>query len=144
MTALDADAAWERLVAQPAAVLATIRPDHQVDLVPFVFAALPSPARRQLVSAVDHKPKRHTNLQRLDNIRHTPAVTILADYYSDDWSTLWWVRARGRAAVIEPDSGPAWTTAIDALAASYHQYRTTRPHGAVIAIEVDEVTGWHA
>jgi hypothetical protein len=27
-------------------------------------------------------------------------VTMLADHYSEDWETLWWVRADGRATIL--------------------------------------------
>lgn len=49
--------------------------------------------------AVDHKPKRSTGLRRLRNIAENPAVAVIADQYADDWSTLWWARADGRAEI---------------------------------------------
>ena len=63
-----------------------------IDLVPITFAVVDDDS---IVTAVDHKPKRTTRLQRLENIRKNPSVTVLVDHYDDDWSTLWWVRARG-------------------------------------------------
>jgi len=51
-------------------------------------------------TAVDQKPKSGTMLKRLRNVGENPMVTMLADHYSDDWETLWWVRADGRATIL--------------------------------------------
>ncbi len=130
----------DRLRTARVARLATTRADGLIDLVPFVFAF--DPAGR-LVSAVDHKPKRHQRLQRLDNIGANPAVTILADHYDEDWSQLWWVRARGDAVVIEPGEG-GYDEAVDALVAKYRHYDDRRPTGPAVAVTLREVTGWSA
>ena len=53
-----------------------------------------------IYTAVDQKPKTSTALKRLRNVGENPWVTMLADEYSDDWETLWWVRADGRAAIL--------------------------------------------
>jgi PPOX class probable F420-dependent enzyme len=53
-----------------------------------------------IYTAVDQKPKTSTALKRLRNAGENPWVTMLADEYSDDWETLWWVRADGRAAIL--------------------------------------------
>ena len=53
-----------------------------------------------IYTAVDQKPKTTTGLKRLRNVGENPAVTMLADEYSDDWEALWWVRADGRAEVL--------------------------------------------
>ena len=105
--------------------------------MPFTFAALDD---HTLVTAVDHKPKRTTKLQRLDNIRANPAVTVLADHYEDDWTRLWWVRARGDAIVL--DTPAAEHLAV--LTAKYAQYRERPPSGPTIVIRVTEITGWDA
>jgi hypothetical protein len=36
----------------------------------------------------------------LRNVGENPVVTTLAGHYSEDWETLWWVRADGRAAIL--------------------------------------------
>ena len=51
-------------------------------------------------TAVDQKPKSGANLKRLRNVGENPWVTMLADHYSEDWDTLWWVRADGKAAIL--------------------------------------------
>ena len=75
--------------------LATVRPDGAPHLVPICFAL----EGDTLYSAVDHKPKASTALQRLANIAANPRVSLLADRYDEDWSLLWWVRADGTAHV---------------------------------------------
>ena len=80
--------------------LATIDPDGRPHLVPIVFAL----AGDTLYSAVDRKPKRSQRLQRIENARARPDVTILVDHYEDHWSRLWWIRLRGRARVLDGDT----------------------------------------
>ncbi len=95
-----------------------------------------------IVSVVDDKPKRHAALQRLDNIRSQPAVSLLVDHYADDWAALWWVRVDGRATVVE--GGADHERAIDQLAAKYAQYREPRPEGAVVLVADLAWHGWSA
>jgi PPOX class probable F420-dependent enzyme len=128
---------WSRLIAAPVARLATRNASGAIDLVPFTFAALDD---RTLVSAVDHKPKRTTKLQRLDNIRADAAVTVLADHYEDDWTRLWWVRARGEAIVVDEPADEL----VEALMAKYVQYRERPPSGPAIVIGVTQISGWDA
>jgi PPOX class probable F420-dependent enzyme len=95
-----------------------------------------------VVSAVDHKPKRTGQLRRLDDMRTTGAATMLIDHYDEDWSTLWWVRVRGRAEVLT--EGGDRDAALDALVAKYPQYREQRPAGAVWRVATDELRWWRA
>jgi len=94
------------------------------------------------VSAVDDKPKRTTRLQRLANIARDPRVSLLADHYADDWEQLWWVRADGRARVV--DDPARREKALDLLSVRYRQYRERRPDGPVVEVEVERWTGWSA
>jgi PPOX class probable F420-dependent enzyme len=126
---------WRRLVDARVARLATHNPNGAIDLVPFTFAVLDD---RTIVSAVDHKPKRTRQLRRLANIRANPKVTVLADHYEEDWSKLWWVRARGDAVVL--DRPPEAVLA--ALVAKYEQYGAQPPAGPAIVIAVTELRGW--
>ena len=105
--------------------------------MPCTFALL---ADDTIVTAVDHKPKRTTRLQRLENIRANRTVTVLADHYDDDWSALWWVRARGEADVVDDPE----RALIEALVSKYEQYRVDPPAGPAIVIRVTELTGWSA
>ena len=116
--------------------LATISPDGP-HLVPFVFAVV----GERIVSAVDHKPKKTTDLKRLRNIEDNPRVSILADHYEADWARLWWVRADGIARIVPATERPA---AIAALVDRYPQYEERRPEGPVIEIMVNRWSGWTA
>lgn len=102
-------------------------------LVPVTFAL----EGGDIVFAIDHKPKRDTNLKRLRNIAANPAVSFLADRYDEDWTRLWWVRADGHAEITGDD--PA---ALDALQAKYPQYRGRRPEGPVVRTRVTAWRGW--
>ena len=107
-------------------------------LVPIVFVLIGD----RIVTAVDHKPKRTRRLARLDNITANPEVTALVDHYTEDWSTLWWVRAEGTARVIERGSVADEDSA--ALIARYPQYRNDPPPGPFIEITVARWIGWTA
>ncbi|WP_328470459.1 TIGR03668 family PPOX class F420-dependent oxidoreductase [Actinoplanes sp. NBC_00393] len=120
----------ERFAAARVARLATVRPDGSPHLVPIVFALLGD----VISTAVDGKPKRHRQLQRLANIAHEPRVSVLADHYDEDWSALWWVRADGLATVVEePES---------ALLERYPQYAEMAPPGPFLRIRVERWTAW--
>jgi PPOX class probable F420-dependent enzyme len=134
---LDYPKSRSLLEAARVARLATHNPRGGIDLVPCTFAFTDADT---IVTAVDHKPKRTPQLQRLENIRTNPIVTVLADHYDDDWSTLWWVRARGEARVVEHPE-PAL---IEPLVDKYEQYRERTPTGPAILIRVTDLTGWSA
>jgi len=129
---MDAAEARRRFAAARVARLATIGPDGRPHLVPITFAAIDADT---IVTAVDHKPKRTTALQRLANIERDPRVAVLADHYDDDWSKLWWVRGDGVARVLR-DSAAAQ------LADKYPQYRDRPPSGTLVVIEVERWSGW--
>lgn len=128
--------ARRRLAGFRVAHLATVSAEGRPHIVPIVFAL----DGDTLYFAVDAKPKRTANLQRLKNIAANPAVSVLADHYEDDWTRLWWVRADGTARVVTDDSEAS--RAIDLLASRYRQYLTQRPGGPVVAIHIDRLTGW--
>jgi PPOX class probable F420-dependent enzyme len=120
----------------PVGRLATLDPDGRPNLVPFCFAL----EGETLYTAVDEKPKRSRRLQRVENIRARPDVTVIVDHYEDDWSRLWWVRLRGKGRVLEDVE--EWEHALALLMAKYHQYREQPPAGPVIAIDIEEWRGW--
>lgn len=128
-----------RVAGAPVGRLATLRPDGTPRLVPVTFAVVDD----LLCFAVDDvKPKRDARLARLADIARDPRVALLVDHYDDDWSTLWWVRVDGHAAVH--DTGPTRERALDALAAKYPPYRTRRPAGPLVAIAPSRWAGWSA
>ena len=66
-------------------------------------------------------------------------VTMLAGHYSEDWETLWWVRADGRATILagqRPMAGPLRLPEI-----RYRQYRETPPTRPALAMTVGRWTG---
>ena len=131
--------ARELLAGARVARLATLAPDGRPHVVPITFAL----DGDTLVHAVDHKPKATRRLARLDHVERDPRATVLADHYDEDWSALWWVRADGRARIVDAAS-PEGERAIDLLVARYAQYREQRPRGPVIALDIERLTGWSA
>jgi PPOX class probable F420-dependent enzyme len=127
-----------RLTAARVARLATIDPDGRPHLVPIVFVV----DGDTLYSAVDQKPKRSRTLRRIENARARPDVTLLVDHYEENWRSLWWVRVRGRARVL--DDGEERERALELLAGKYEQYRSQRPDGPVLAVDITEVRDWSA
>jgi len=127
--------------------LATTDHAGRPHLVPITFALTAELAGEDspadlIVTAVDQKPKSTTDLARLRNIRANPAVAVLCDHYSDDWTRLWWVRADGTAAILA--DGNERDEALSALAAKYPQYQADPPRGPVVAITVTRWSGWSA
>jgi len=128
----------DRVTEARVARLATIDPEGRPHLVPVCFAL----DGDTVYSAVDQKPKRSQELQRLENIRANPAIALIVDHYDEDWTQLWWVRLRGQAAVLEP--GPERERALALLADKYEQYRADPPRGDVLAVRVEEWRSWSA
>lgn len=121
------------------ALLSTVNPDGTPHLVPVVFAV----DNDTIVTAIDWKPKTTRKLQRLENIRADPAVSLIVDNYDEDWTSLWWIRASGSARVAEPDTDEC-TAAIDALVAKYDQYASQRPEGPAIIVSKLTWRSWRA
>jgi PPOX class probable F420-dependent enzyme len=135
---VDRAEALIRLAAAPSGHLATIRPDGRPHIVVVTFAVTGG----NIVTAIDHKPKTTSRLQRLINIEANRSVSFLVDEYDEDWSRLWWVRVDGPASTHH--SGEIREGAIEALAAKYPQYAERQPEGPVIAISQDRITGWES
>lgn len=136
---LQAPAARTRVAQARVARLATLRPDGTPRLVPVTFVLVDG----LLCSAVDSvKPKRDAALARLNDVRRDPRVAVLVDHYDEDWSTLWWVRIDGVAAVHS--DGDVRERALDALAVKYPPYAAARPDGVVLVVTPIRWTGWSA
>jgi PPOX class probable F420-dependent enzyme len=130
--------ARQRFADAAVARLATVTEAGRPHLVPVTFAV----DGDRIYVAVDAKPKSTRNLRRLRNIRANPQVAVLADRYDDDWAALWWVRADGRAVIL--DDPRQMTGPVALLAGRYPQYRELPPAGPVIEITVERWTGWAA
>jgi PPOX class probable F420-dependent enzyme len=136
---MDSARCWELLGSVRVARFATVAPDGRPSLVPVCFAAIGG----VIYHAVDHKPKATRRLARLEHIAAEPRAALLADHYDDaDWSALWWVRADGRARIL--DDEPQTAHALDLLVERYPQYRERRPDGPVVALDVQRISGWSA
>lgn len=132
----------DRIEAARIGRMATVRLDGTPHIVPITFAT----SNETVVTAVDAKPKRTTNLQRLENLRANPAVSIIVDHYADDWSALWWIRIDGIAKVVDRElvasDARVRTAATKALIAKYPQYQVTPPDGPVIIVQPTRWTMW--
>jgi PPOX class probable F420-dependent enzyme len=135
----DLEAAMrDRVTDARVARLATVRPDGRPHVVPITFAV----DADTIVTAIDHKPKTTTSLQRLRNIESHPGVSVLVDHYEDDWTRLWWVRADGTARLAS--EGPERERAIGRLVDKYPPYRSDPPSGPVIVVTVESWASWSA
>lgn len=135
---MDERKARARFGAARVARLATVRPDGAPHVVPVVYAL----DGDTVWLVVDEKPKRHRRLQRLVNVEVEPRVSLLVDSYDEDWSRLWWVRADGRARVV--DDGPELVRAVGLLLDRYPQEREQLPKGPALAVEVERWRNWSA
>ena len=134
---MNAAEARRRFAAARVARLATADRAGRPHVVPIVFAV----SGQCVYSVVDAKPKRTKTLRRLANVRENPVVALLVDHYDDrEWSSLWWVRADGRARVLDP-ADPEAQQAIALLRERYPQQRAAGP---VLAVDVGRWSGWSA
>ena len=141
MPAVHEDEARALLATARVAHLGTHGPGGRIDLVPCTFAVL---ADGRLGTAVDHKPKATTRLQRLANVAADPDVALAVDHWDDeDWSALWWVRVHATASVAEPGTDDHGL-AVDALVGRYRQYRDRPPAGPALVLEPTRWVGWRA
>src|SRR6476619_4972987 len=106
------------LIAQRRVVLVTIASDGRPRPVPICFVLAPDAP--VLYTPLDDKPKRTDDtlaLARVRDITADPRVTILADRWDEDWAHLAWLRADGRASLL--DRGAEHAVAVAALRATY-------------------------
>jgi PPOX class probable F420-dependent enzyme len=136
--AMDSDEMRRRINSAMVARLATVGSDGRPHIVPITFALDDS----TIYFAIDFKPKKTTDLQRLRNIEANPSVSVLVDHYDEDWTKLWWVRADGSARIVI--DGTMFEKGIALLAHRYAQYRSARPAGPVVPIAIERMTGWSA
>jgi PPOX class probable F420-dependent enzyme len=138
MPTLPLREARRRFGAAHVARLASVRPDGRPHIVPVVFAL----DGDRISVAVDEKPKRSADLQRLHNIRANPGVSLLVDHYDDDWSQLWWVRADGQARLVK--AGAEHEAATRLLTAKYTLYQKGQAFDTAVIIDVTGWSGWAA
>jgi PPOX class probable F420-dependent enzyme len=138
MPPLNIGDVWARVRDARVARLATVDAAGEPHVVPccFVLDGLTA------YSAVDDKPKRSSQLRRVANVRARPVASLLIDEYSEDWASLWWIRAGGPARVIE--AGPSHDRAVRLLLGKYPQYIHHRLDGTILAIELVNWQSWTA
>src|SRR5258708_8800278 len=138
MNALESEDMRSRIDGAMVARLATVGRDGRPHIVPITFALDDD----TIYFAVDFKPKKTADLQRLRNIEANPSVSVLVDHYEDDWTKLWWVRVDGSARIVI--DGAVFEKGIALLTQRYAAYRSARPAAPVGAIAVERMTGWSA
>jgi PPOX class probable F420-dependent enzyme len=129
-----------RLDAARVARLATLDARQGPHLIPICFAH----DGAVFYSAIDRKPKRVTpnRLARMQNIKRTPQVALLVDEYNEDWTRLWYVLVRGKAALVS--TAEERTRALELLRAKYSQYAAgmLADDAPVIRITPQRVITW--
>ena len=113
-------------------VLVTIDSSNRPHAVPVCFVIRDG----EIVTPIDAKPKNRQPLGRRKNIEANPTATFLVDRWSEEWSHLGWVMARGTARV-EPVA-----PAVEELGARYPQYREVDPGTEAIVITPDDIAWW--
>jgi PPOX class probable F420-dependent enzyme len=150
MTADDAltQAELVFLAAARSAVLGTLAADGRPRLVPICFAFEAAEGPLRIWTALDDKPKRVADpheLRRVRDIEANPAVSLLVDAWSEDWSALGWLRLDGHAELIEPGGSPSAEhgVAVAALRARYPQYAThSLERRPIIRIVIERHRSW--
>ena len=131
-----------RLQEARIARLATADAKGRPHLVPVCFAF----DGKAFYTAIDHKPKRVSpdRLVRLQNIRAMPRVALLIDEYNEDWTRLWYILIRGKAALIADSAHQERAAAIRRLRAKYPQYALgmLADNAPIIRITPERVTSW--
>ncbi len=120
-------------------VLCTTNARGEIDAVPVCFAVVGP----HVATPVDRvKPKGTTALGRVENLERDAAATLLCDHWDgDDWSRLWWVRARLVRRSAHDVGAPLRSDCEDALRAKYAQYRD-EDFADVLVFDVTQTRGW--
>jgi PPOX class probable F420-dependent enzyme len=126
------------------ATLATVDESARPRLVPVCYHVSPDADRVWI--PLDEKPKIVDDVRDLARVRDLiarPAVSLLVDRWSEDWTQLAWLRLHGSARLVEPADVPA--EVIAALRDRYPQYRDQSLEGRpAIRIDIEAATRWRA
>ena len=114
--------------------MTTVDAEGAPHAVPVVIALVDD----EIVSPIDHKPKKGVTLARVKNLERDDRVTLLIDHWDEDWLRLAWVMVRGRA-VVDPDAS---MELMRALNRRYPQYADDERHDALIRITPTEILWW--
>lgn len=91
----------------------------------------------RIVTPIDAKPKSGKTVARRKNVEMNGTATFLVDRWSEDWSRLGWVMARGTALVEPVDR-----FAKEELEARYPQYGGVDLGDDAIVIAPDDIVWW--
>lgn len=137
---LDADEARRRLADRSHGVFCTLHPDHGPDPQPVVYAVDDEGYVGVPIDSV--KPKTSSRLQREKNLEADPRGSLLVEHWeTEDWSRLWWVRARTEH-VPDPPASVVEGLA-DRLSRAVPQY-ADRPFHHVLVCRITAIRGWAA
>jgi PPOX class probable F420-dependent enzyme len=132
--------AWARtlLVEGRRAHLGLLDAEGAPRVLPVTYAVVGA----DVVSAVDHKPKRvpATDLARVRWLRREPRAALTVDRYDEDWTRLAWVQLLGLVTVEEGVDAAATS----ALQARYPPYRDHPPAGPLLRLAVNRTLCWNA
>jgi PPOX class probable F420-dependent enzyme len=137
---LGQDEMRRRIERQRVVRLATIDERGQAHVVPVIFAVDGDTFYSPTDKATNKRPRLPKRLRNLD---HDQRVTILADFYHEDWLKAWWVRLRGTGRVV--GDGPERTHAAALLDRKYRQFAGdayAEDGGPVLAVEIKDWLGW--
>ncbi|MGH3155509.1 MAG: pyridoxamine 5'-phosphate oxidase family protein [Streptosporangiaceae bacterium] len=119
--------------------LATVDESGQAHVVPVIFVV----AGDIFYSPTDKPKNNQPRPKRLRNLDHDKRVTVLADFYDDDWMNAWWVRLRGAGRVV--GESPERTHALGLVDRKYPQFdgsRYVKDGGPVLAVDINDWRGW--
>jgi hypothetical protein len=138
---LTTDDCWIRLGEADHGILCTTNASGAIDAVPTCLAVVGA----RLATPIDTvKPKRTTNLARRTNLDRDAAATLLCEHWDrDDWSRLWWVKARlARLPDLVVDD-QLRSDGAAVLREKYPQYRD-EDFADVLVFDVVRTSGWSA
>jgi PPOX class probable F420-dependent enzyme len=137
---LGQDEMRRRIERQRVVRLATIDEQGRAHVVPVLFVVdgniFYSPTDRS-------SEKRPRPAKRLSHLEHDRRVTVLADFYHEDWLRAWWVRLRGTGRVVGEGQERAHVAGL--LDRKYRQFAGDaylKDGGPVLAVDIKNWTGW--
>jgi hypothetical protein len=138
---LSTDECWSRIRAAEHGILCTTGAREAIDAVPVCFAVV----SKVIVTPIDRvKPKTTTDLSRLRNLGRDAAATLLSEHWNrQDWSELWWVRARLTRRSGHDASDSLLEECEGALRNKYAQYRDS-DFAELVLFDVKSLLGWAA
>ena len=132
----------EFILSLKVARLSTVTPSRVPHSVPICFALS---GNDTIYTPIDAKPKKNKSkpLKRIINIASNDEVVVLFDRYSENWTELAYVMAKGKAKVVSDEQENLLAAKL--LENRYIQYRDQNylPRGAmIIAIRVYDFMSW--